>query len=96
MTLGKDRHVGAKTLKHGVYVGAHASTHSWVNGFMREKVGVKGRMAGYLLRRDCSKWMLEHKGSLAEMVLLGHTARVRDTNYVNRESINLNRIGRNG
>lgn len=89
----KDQHAG--TIKHGVYVGAHASLHRWVNRFMRSRVGVKGHMAGYLLRRDCSKWMLEHKGPLAEQVLLGHTSRVRDTNYVNRESINLHRIGMN-
>ena len=92
----KGQHTASNTQKHGIYVGQHMSIHHWVNRFMREKVGVKGHMAGYLLRRDCSKWMLNHKGSLAEMVLLGHTARVRDTNYINRESINLNRIGRNG
>ena len=85
----KDQHIGSGIRKHGAHAGEHASIHNWVNRFMRDKVGVKGRMAGYLLRRDCSKWMLEHKGSLAEQILLGHTARVRDTNYVNRESIRL-------
>ena len=93
--IRKDQHVGSGIRKHGANEGEHASIQNWVNGFMRDKVGVKGHMAGYLLRRDCSKWMLEHKGPLAEQVLLGHTARVRDTNYINRESININRIGRN-
>lgn len=88
----KTQHTGKETRRHGAYEGMHNSIHSWVNRFMRDRVGVKGHMAGYLLRRDCSKWMLEHKGSLAETVLLGHTERVRDTNYVNRESINVTRI----
>lgn len=83
----KSEHAGPGAIKHGVYSGTHASLHSWVNRFMRVRVGVKGHMAGYLLRRDCSKWTLEHKGSLAETILLGHTAGVRDGKYVNRESI---------
>lgn len=85
----KEKHVGDGVRKHGVYAGAHGSIHSWVNKFMREKVGVKGHMAGYLLRRDCAKWTLEHRGSLAETILLGHTASVRDGKYVNRESVRM-------
>ena len=88
----KTQHTGAKTAKHGGYEGQHGSIHAWVNKFMRTKVGVKGHMAGYLLRRDCAKWTLEHKGSLAETILLGHNERVRDTNYINRESINVGRM----
>lgn len=85
----KEKHVGDSVRKHGVYAGAHGSIHSWVNKFMREKVGVKGHMAGYLLRRDCAKWTLEHHGSFAETILLGHTASVRDGKYVNRESVRM-------
>lgn len=85
----KSQHISAKTAKHGGYEGQHGSIHAWVNKFMRSKVGVMGHMAGYLLRRDCAKWTLEHKGSLAETVLLGHNERVMYTNYVNRESINI-------
>lgn len=88
----KSQHTARKTKRHGTYEGGHRTIQEWVNGFMRNKVGVKGHMAGYLLRRDCSKWTLEHKGSLAETVLLGHTATVRDTNYVNRGSINIRRM----
>lgn len=85
----KDQHTAIRTRKHGVYAGQHMSIHHWVNKFIREKVGVKGHMAGYLLRRDCAKWTLEHRGSLAETILLGHTVSVRDRNYVNRESVRM-------
>ena len=59
----------------------------------RNEVKVKGHMAGYLLRRNCSRWVLEHLGPFAEETLLGHSGNTRDRNYVNRASVDARRIG---
>ena len=89
----KVQHVGMDVKKHGWFCGEHMSLRSWVNKFMRNDVKVKGHMAGYLLRRNCSRWVLEHLGPFAEETLLGHSGNTRDRNYVNRASVDARRIG---
>lgn len=91
MTLAKVQHVGRDVKKHGGFCGEHMSLRSWVNRFMRNKV--KGHMAGHPLRRNCSRWVLEHLGPFAEETLLGHSGHTRDRNYVNRASVDVRRIG---
>ena len=88
----RPQHAKTGVVKHGEYVGKHASLNMWVNRFMRKNVKVKGHMAGYLMRRDCSKWVLEHLGSLAETILLGHSESTRNRNYVNLENVDARRL----
>ena len=88
----RPQHAKTGVVKYGEYVGKHASLNMWVNRFMRKNVKVKGHMAGYLMRRDCSKWVLEHLGSLAETILLGHSESTRNRNYLNLENVDARRL----
>lgn len=90
------QHTRKGQLKDGSSAGEHASIRGWVNRFMRREIGVKGHMAGYMLRRDCSKWVLEHLGPLAEEQLLGHDGRTRNRSYVNLANVDTRRLQARG
>lgn len=88
--IPRDARKRANAPTHGEYVGSHTSLQRRVNSFMRS-IGVSGHMAAYTLRRDCSRYTIEHDGALAEMQKLGHSPAVAFGHYTNAAKL---RVGR--
>ena len=73
----------------GLYANARGRLEDWVNSFMHNDVGVKDQMNSYLLRRDCSKFTIEHEGVLAEAQKLGHSPRIAFTQYTDISKVRI-------
>lgn len=75
---------------HGEYVGNHVTLRRRANEFMRS-IGVTGHMAAYTMRRDCSRWSIQHEGAMTESQKLGHSVRTALTHYTTLSRLNLAR-----